>query len=62
MARRIGVLTAGGDSPGLNAVLRGSGKAVQQYKYGLVGLLSSNSLLVKRFSDLLYLYPKRVRP
>jgi 6-phosphofructokinase len=27
MARRIGILTAGGDSPGLNAVLRGVGKA-----------------------------------
>jgi 6-phosphofructokinase len=27
MAKRVGVLTAGGDSPGLNAVLRGVGKA-----------------------------------
>ncbi len=29
MGKRIGVLTAGGDSPGLNAVLRGLGKAAQ---------------------------------
>ena len=27
-AKRIGVLTAGGDSPGLNAAIRGLGKAV----------------------------------
>ena len=26
-AKRVGVLTAGGDSPGLNAALRGLGKA-----------------------------------
>jgi len=31
MTRHIGVLTAGGDSPGLNAVLRGIGKAAHQY-------------------------------
>ncbi len=31
MTRHIGVLTAGGDSPGLNAVLRGIGKAAQEY-------------------------------
>jgi 6-phosphofructokinase 1 len=26
-ARRVGILTAGGDSPGLNAAIRGFGKA-----------------------------------
>jgi len=31
MTRQIGVLTAGGDSPGLNAVLRGIGKAAQEH-------------------------------
>lgn len=31
MANQVGVLTAGGDSPGLNAVLRGIGKAAQEY-------------------------------
>jgi len=34
MARRIGILTAGGDSPGLNAVLRGIGKAALEC-YGM---------------------------
>src|SRR6185295_620477 len=27
MAKRIGIITAGGDSPGLNAAIRGVGKA-----------------------------------
>ncbi len=31
MAKQVGVLTAGGDSPGLNAVLRGIGKAAQEH-------------------------------
>jgi 6-phosphofructokinase 1 len=31
MTKQVGVLTAGGDSPGLNAVLRGIGKAAQEY-------------------------------
>ncbi len=34
MAKQVGVLTAGGDSPGLNAVLRGIGKAAQE-QYGM---------------------------
>jgi 6-phosphofructokinase 1 len=34
MAKCIGILTAGGDSPGLNAAIRGVGKAAQ-YKYGM---------------------------
>ena len=32
--KRIGILTAGGDSPGLNAAIRGVGKAAISY-YGL---------------------------
>ena len=31
MTKHVGVLTAGGDSPGLNAVLRGIGKAAQEH-------------------------------
>lgn len=31
MSRHIGILTAGGDSPGLNAAIRGVGKAAQGY-------------------------------
>ena len=31
MAKRVGLLTAGGDSPGLNAALRGIGKAALEY-------------------------------
>ncbi len=34
MAKRVGVLTAGGDSPGLNAVLRGIGKAAME-RFGM---------------------------
>jgi len=34
MAKQIGILTAGGDSPGLNAAIRGVGKAADGY-YGM---------------------------
>ena len=34
MAKHIGILTAGGDSPGLNAAIRGVGKAAMQ-SYGM---------------------------
>lgn len=38
MAKRIGILTAGGDSPGLNAAIRGFGKtAVGHYGWQLLG-------------------------
>ena len=38
--RRVGVLTAGGDSPGLNAAIRGFGKAaIGQYGMELVGFV-----------------------
>jgi 6-phosphofructokinase 1 len=38
MARQIGILTAGGDSPGLNAAIRGVGKAAMgHYKMHLIG-------------------------
>jgi len=34
MTKQIGILTAGGDSPGLNAAIRGVGKAAESY-YGM---------------------------
>lgn len=34
MSKRVGILTAGGDSPGLNAAIRGVGKSVQGH-YGM---------------------------
>jgi 6-phosphofructokinase 1 len=38
MAKNVGVLTAGGDTPGLNAALRGLGKsAIHQYDIQLIG-------------------------
>lgn len=38
MAKLIGVLTAGGDTPGLNAAIRGLGKAAHEiYGMGLIG-------------------------
>ncbi len=35
--RRVGILTAGGDSPGLNAAIRGFGKAAITYGFEVVG-------------------------
>ncbi|MEA3338322.1 MAG: ATP-dependent 6-phosphofructokinase [Chloroflexota bacterium] len=38
MAKHIGILTAGGDSPGLNAAIRGIGKAaISQYDMEVIG-------------------------
>ena len=38
MTKYIGILTAGGDSPGLNAAIRGVGKAAQQnYDMRIIG-------------------------
>lgn len=52
MAKRIGLLTAGGDSPGLNAVLRGIGKAALEcfgmevigFRDGFRGLMEDRTL------------------
>lgn len=39
--KRIGILTAGGDCPGLNAAIRGVGKtALLKYGYGVIGFSS----------------------
>lgn len=37
MTKYIGILTAGGDSPGLNAAIRGVGKAAQSYGMQTIG-------------------------
>ena len=36
---RIGILTAGGDCPGLNAVIRGVAKAAMHYGIEVTGIL-----------------------
>lgn len=39
MSKRIGILTSGGDCPGLNAVIRGAVKASNQMGYDCVGFI-----------------------
>ena len=53
-AKRVGILTAGGDAPGLNAVIRGFGKTII-YHYGmeLIGFRDGITGLVEsRYIDL----------
>ncbi len=58
MAKTIGVLTAGGDSPGLNAAIRGIGKAalgqygmqVIGFKDGFRGLMENRTIMLDRQS------------
>ncbi len=54
MTKQIGVLTAGGDSPGLNAVLRGIGKAAEeQYRMDVIGFRDGfRGLMENRTADL----------
>jgi ATP-dependent phosphofructokinase / diphosphate-dependent phosphofructokinase len=54
MTKQVGVLTAGGDSPGLNAVLRGIGKAAQEnFKMELIGFRDGfRGLMENRTMDL----------
>jgi 6-phosphofructokinase 1 len=41
MAKSIGILTSGGDSPGLNAAIRGVGKAaINKYGWNVIGFLN----------------------
>ncbi|HHB11608.1 MAG TPA: 6-phosphofructokinase, partial [Chromatiales bacterium] len=51
MTKHIGILTAGGDSPGLNAALRGVGKAAQGwYDMQVIGFLDGfRGLVDNRF-------------
>ena len=44
--KRIGVLTSGGDCPGLNAVIRGAVKSSQQLGYECIGFLRGYEGLV----------------
>ena len=56
MAKYIGVLTSGGDSPGLNAALRGIGKAasgqygmqIMGFKDGFRGLMENRAIELNR--------------
>ncbi|UCH13290.1 MAG: 6-phosphofructokinase, partial [Bacteroidales bacterium] len=56
MAKYIGVLTSGGDSPGLNAALRGIGKAangqygmqIMGFKDGFRGLMENRTMQLNR--------------
>ncbi len=54
MARNIGILTSGGDCPGLNAAIRGVGKAaLDKYDMSLVGFLDGfRGLVNNRFVEL----------
>ena len=45
-AKRIGILTAGGDCPGLNAVIRGVVKSANTHGYEVVGFLNLLSRLM----------------
>ena len=51
MAQHIGLLTSGGDTPGLNAALRGVGKAaIRKYDMQLVGIRDGfKGLMENRF-------------
>ncbi|HID46050.1 MAG TPA: 6-phosphofructokinase [Chromatiaceae bacterium] len=54
MTKHIGILTAGGDSPGLNAAIRGAGKAAQgHYGMQMIGFLDGfRGLVDNRFTRL----------
>ena len=53
-SKRVGILTAGGDSPGLNAAIRGFGKtAIHHYGMELVGFRDGITGLVNdNYTDL----------
>ena len=46
-AKRIGILTSGGDCPGLNAVIRGAVKTAQRHGYEVVGFIKGYEGLVE---------------
>ncbi|WP_043559522.1 6-phosphofructokinase [Actinomyces israelii] len=52
--KRIGILTAGGDAPGLNAAIRGFGKAaIQEHGWRLIGFRDGmRGLAENRFTEL----------
>jgi len=51
--KRIGILTAGGDSPGLNAAIRGVGKAAHGF-YGMevMGFRDGFAALLRIFGSI----------
>lgn len=53
-AKRIGILTAGGDCPGLNAAIRGIGKtAIVEYGMEVIGFSSGyTGLIYKQYTEL----------
>ena len=53
-AKKVGILTAGGDSPALNATIRGFGKAaIGEYGMELIGFRDGVTGLVEnRFTEL----------
>ena len=46
--RRIGVLTSGGDSPGMNAAVMAVAKAARYYGLSLIGIKRGGTLTVSR--------------
>ncbi|MBD3177082.1 MAG: 6-phosphofructokinase, partial [Armatimonadia bacterium] len=51
--RSIGILTAGGDCPGLNAAIRGVGKAALAHDIMVVGILEGFRGLVEKSTRIL---------
>jgi 6-phosphofructokinase len=54
MGQRIGILTAGGDCPGINAAIRGVGKtAIVKYGMKLIGISDGfTGMINKEYRDL----------
>lgn len=49
MSKRIGILTAGGDCPGLNAAIRGVGKtAIIEHGMQVIGFTAGYSGLIRK--------------
>jgi len=51
-SRCIGILTSGGDCPGLNAVIRAAARSAERLGYGCVGFLRGYEGLVDPVSYL----------
>ena len=58
MTKRIGVLTSGGDCPGLNALIRAIVlKAVDHYGWRVFGIKNGTTGLIQRPLDFIELTP-----
>ena len=53
--KRIGILTGGGDCPGLNAAIRGIGKAALFNGIEVVGIRDGYQGLIENRTNLLYI-------